>query len=121
MFTTLYTPLIAGAVGLAAGLVVLGLVWLGCEIVKAVFSDEEPKVTQERQRINRYTPGLWSNIKDWICDRFGHRRVWGPAKKSGATCCVFCNTFLGYRRFGKIESLIRKLDAYTPKDGEPKP
>ncbi len=75
----------------------------------------------DRERINRYKPGLWANIKDWICDHFGHMKVWGPAKKSGATCCVFCNTFLGYHRFGKVEILICKLDAYKPKDGEPKP
>lgn len=41
MFTSLYTPIIVIFVGLAVGLVALGLVWLGCEIVKAVFGEKE--------------------------------------------------------------------------------
>jgi hypothetical protein len=65
-----------------------------------------------KERINRYKPGIISNVKDFICDRFGHRNVWGPRNGDGQTICVFCNTHLGYHRFGNFQKLAEALCQY---------
>ncbi len=66
----------------------------------------------ERVRLMRYRLGWISSIKDKICELFGHRNIWGPRQGDGETICVFCNTFLGYHKFGRVKKLVEELNKY---------
>ncbi len=79
-------------------------------------SEESDRIKEGRVRLNRYRPSILAKARDYLCDKYGHRRVIGPRRGDGATVCTFCNTFIGYDRFGNFKAMARKFKELEPND-----